>query len=51
MREHPRDNFTRLCSVNHAVKCNLVEIKAPERHRQGIAQNPVSKSSVGATSC
>jgi len=29
MREHPRDNFTGLCSVSPAMKCNLMEVKTP----------------------
>lgn len=44
MREHPRDSFTSLCSVNCAMKCNLVEVKTPERHRQGMSQSPKSLS-------
>lgn len=38
MRKYPRENFTSLCSVNPAMKCNLVEVKIPERQRQGTAQ-------------
>lgn len=38
MREHPRDSFTSLCSLNPALKCNLVEVKTPERQRRGSAQ-------------